>query len=1099
MTDFLNSTDRLDMPAGETVEVRPLDWEMLHRRLIDADDPPIWRSLEELSESPEFFDSLHREFPRQASEWTDPTSRRQFLKLMGASLGLAGLGISGCIRQPEEKIVPYVRQPEDMVPGKPKYYATCTTLGGFATGVLVESHLGRPTKIEGNPDHPASLGATDAFAQASILSLYDPDRSQTVMHSGRISTWGEFLTAMTAQMVDRRRENGSGLAILTETITSPTLANQLQSLRRDLAEAQWFQYEPISRDNVRAGARLAFGEDVTTVYNFEKADIILSLDAEFLVGMPGSLRYCRDFIDRRRVAETSASSAESANKMNRLYAVESMPGLTGAQADHRLPMRAGDVELFTRILAKELGAVPSSQALDLPSEVSRDWLDAVVDDLQTHATRSLVIAGEGQPAIVHALVHVMNRQLKNVGQTVEYLAPVEAEPVDQLQSLTTLVDQMRSGRVQTLIVLGGNPIYNTPGELKFAEAYEQVKFRVHLSHEFDETSFASDWHIPKAHELECWSDARAFDGTTTIQQPLIAPLYEGRSDHELLSVMAGHPEQLAYQTVQHFWKTRLGADDFERTWRKAVHDGIVAGTRSEPRSPEWKFADQTRPDVGTDSKSSSPLGITWEITFGPDPTIWDGRFANNGWLQELPKPITKLTWDNAALISPRTAHRLSINNHDVLEVERNGRSISVPAWIVPGQPDDSIAISFGYGRSRSGRIGTGAGVNAFALRAAESAWFESGVDVRQTGRKYPLSVTQNHHSMEGRDLVQVGTIAQFQQNPEFISHDRRHPEEQSTLYPKAATAENAWGMAIDQTACVGCNACVVACQAENNIPIVGKEQVRIGREMHWLRIDRYYRGGLESPDTCFQPVMCVHCENAPCELVCPVAATVHSHEGLNQMVYNRCVGTRYCSNNCPYKVRRFNFLDDTGEMGYDGDHAPTLSLMRNPDVTVRSRGVMEKCTYCIQRINTAKIEAQMQNRPVKDGEIVTACQQVCPARAITFGNLNDRSSDVAKVKTSPLNYSLLAELNALPRTTHLARIRNPHPMLAGPATNDTPSLEPFPPIDRVKFGAEETGRVSLQSNGHVEAPTRFGGSAGVSSSQIQNAIAHGNSDRLEGS
>ncbi|MDB5385257.1 MAG: molybdopterin oxidoreductase, iron-sulfur binding subunit [Planctomycetaceae bacterium] len=1023
--------------------VERIDWNALRDRTNGpAGEEPLWRSLDELSAAPEFFDYLHREFPRQAGEWTDPATRRSFLKLMAASLGLAGVGLSGCVRQPEEKIVPYVRQPEDAVPGKPAFYATCTTLGGYATGLLVESHLGRPTKIEGNPEHPASLGATDIFAQASILSLYDPDRSQTVMRAGRISTWSELLTLITAELPALRARHGRGLAILTETITSPTLADQLQTLIKELPEARWHQYEPLSRDNVRAGAKQAFGEYVETIYHFDRADVVLTLDAEFLTNMPGNLRYAREFMDHRRLARTTVPSGNSKIEMNRLYAVESTPGLTGAAADHRLPLRASEIEGLTRALAARLGVEVTGSIKDAPNGIPKDWFATLIADLHAHQGSSLVIAGDGQPSHVHALVHAINRQLKNVGRTVEYIPPVAAEPVDQLGSLRELIDRMQQGDVKLLVILGGNPVYTAPGELEFATAVERVDLRIHLAPYFDETSSLSHWHVPSSHELEAWGDARAFDGTATIQQPLIAPLFSSKTAHDLVAALAGHPEQTAYQIIQKYWTQRLGSNGFLKRWKRAVHDGVVAGTRADSRKPEWKFVDQIFPAESTSDLTASHGKQGLEITFGPDPTIWDGRFANSGWLQELPKPITKLTWDNAAFVSPQTAERLGISNQELVDLSLGERTLRVPVWIVPGQPNNSISLSLGYGRTHCGRIGKDVGVNASDLRPARHAWFATGVEVTPTGARYPLSVTQNHHSMEGRDLVRVATLAEFTIQPEFIDLEHRHPEQSPTLYAKYEESENAWGMVIDQTACIGCNACVVACQAENNIPIVGKEQISIGREMHWLRIDRYYRGEIDAPDTYFQPVMCVHCENAPCELVCPVAATVHSHEGLNQMVYNRCVGTRYCSNNCPYKVRRFNFLDYDAHFNYGGEQASALKLLRNPDVTVRSRGVMEKCTYCIQRISEAKIEAQKENRPVRDGEIVTACQQSCPTQAIVFGNIRDPKSGVAKLKESPLNYSLLGELNTLPRTTHLARIRNPHPSLEGPATIDTPAIKP---------------------------------------------------------
>ncbi|HLJ11758.1 MAG TPA: TAT-variant-translocated molybdopterin oxidoreductase, partial [Planctomycetaceae bacterium] len=948
----------------------------------------FWRGIDELTETPELLERLHREFPAQAGELADPESRRAFLKLMAASLGLAGVTLSGCLRQPEEKIVPYVRQPEDFIPGKPLFYATSTTLGGYATGLLVESHLGRPTKIEGNPQHPASFGATDVFAQASILSLYDPDRSQTVLKAGRISTWAEFLTALSAKLKVLREAKGRGLAVLTETVTSPTLAHQLRSLLAEMPEATWHQHEPAGRDNVRAGARLAFGEYADTIYHFELAEVVLSLDADFLSGMPGSLRYARDFIDRRRIvnAEPQPREPNAAFKMNRLYSAESTPGLAGAAADHRIPLKPGDIERLARALASQLGVEVASPA-GAPDDVPKAWMAALVGDLQNNREKSLVIAGEGQPAAVHALVHAINRELGNVGRTVEHIAPVEAEPVDQLASLRDLAERMRRDEVSLLAVLGGNPVYDAPAELEFAAAYDRVPFRVHLSPYDDETSFVSHWHVPAAHELEAWGDARAFDGTAGIQQPLIAPLYGGKTAHDLLAALAGHPELTSYDIVRRYWKGRLGGEDFEAKWRRAVHDGVVEGTKAETRMPDWSFRDEVVPSAAAGK---------FEIALCPDPTVWDGRFANNGWLQELPKPLTKLTWDNAALLSPQTASRLGISNHQVVELTLGGRKLLAPIWIVPGLPDDFVSLSLGYGRKRSGRIGIGVGVNAYELRPARHEWFARSVELAPTGTRHELAVTQSHHSMEGRDLIKVATLAQFQEDPEFIDGEARHPEELPTLYPEAEESENRWGMVIDQTACIGCNACVVACQAENNVPIVGKEQVVIGREMHWLRIDRYYKGPIDDPETYFQPMMCVHCENAPCELVCPVGATVHSHEGLNQMVYNRCVGTRYCSNNCPYKVRRFNFLNYNALFNYEADQSPSLNLLRNPDVTVRSRGVMEKCTYCVQRINAARIQVEVEEvqlqqtdpnakRVIKDGEVLTACQQACPTEALVFG------------------------------------------------------------------------------------------------------------------
>lgn len=999
----------------------------------DGDDGrPFWKSFDELAETPEFLAQVKKEFPQQAGELTDVESRRRFLKLMAASISFAGL--SGCLKQPSERIVPYVKQPEDFVPGKPLYYATCTTHRGFAAGTLVESHLGRPTKIEGNPEHPASLGAADAITQASILSLYDPDRSQAILSGGQIHTWGEFLTSITRELNDVREKKGGGLAILTETVTSPTLADQLKTIETQLPNARWYQYEPLARDNVYAGATIAFGQAADTVYHFELADVVLSLDGDFMTAMPGSLRYARQFADRRRIVDQAPGKKR---EMNRLYVIESTPTITGAAADHRLAVKASEIGNVAMMVAARLGIVDAPEKPD--PLIDESWLKALVSDLESHRGRCLIVVGEGQPADVHALAHAINRHLDNFGKTVEQIEPVVVNPVNQVESIKQLIEQMNSGGVTTLVVLGGNPIYHVPGELGFASAYDKVPFRVHLSDEYDETSFVSHWHVPVAHELESWGDARAFDGTITIRQPLIAPLYAGRTPYELLSILLGRSEFTTHQLVRGYWKKQWNDDDFERRWNRAVHDGLVPDSRSPAITPEWKFTSNFQPDrINAQSGRENDI----EITINADPSIADGRYANNGWLQELPKPLTKITWENVALISPRTAKELKIANREIISLTISDRIVEVPAWIMPGQADRSIALTLGYGRTVSGRIGKNLGVNINPFRSAGSIGFLNGIQIRGTGRRVQLAVTQNHHSMEGRDLIKSRTLAEFEADADFIEAKDRHPENQTTLYPPNDPAENQWGMTIDQTACIGCNACVIACQAENNIPIVGKEQVAKGREMHWLRIDRYYRGDIDLPETYFQPMMCVHCEKAPCELVCPVAATVHSQEGLNQMVYNRCVGTRYCSNNCPYKVRRFNFLEFNTLFDYDDAHSPSLSLQRNPNVTVRSRGVMEKCTYCIQRINHGKFEADKAGREVRDGEIVTACQQTCPTRAITFGRINDPNSRVSHFKQSPLNYSVLAELNTLPRTTHLARIQNPHPDLDGRATIDTPPIEP---------------------------------------------------------
>ena len=954
-----------------------------------------WRSLDELAGTPEFEALLQREFPERAAEWLDPVGRRAFLQLMGASLALAGL--TSCSSPPSHTIVPYAKAPEDLVPGKPLFYATAFAQGGIGTGLLVESHMGRPTKIEGNPQHPASLGATDAFAQASILSLYDPDRSQTVTNGGQITTWKAFVAALTSRLAG---SSGAGLCILTETVTSPTLAWQIRQLMAKYPQATWVQYDAISRDAVRQGSRLAFGEVINTVYRVERAEVVVTLGAEFLAAGPGHVRYARDFFARRRV---------EAAPLNRLYAVDSSPTLTGAMADHRVTVRQQDMEAIAWAFAGALG-VPEAAAISA-SMPQAAWVAAAARDLKAHQGASLVVPGDEQPPIVHALAHAINRALGNVGQTVIYTDPIEADPADQMASLTALVANMRAGQVQTLLILGSNPVYTAPADLRFAEALDKVPFRVHLSLEADETSARCQWHLPEAHYLEAWGDVRAYDGTTTIQQPLIVPLYDGHSAHELLAVLQGDGPQDGYDIMRAYWQTRLSGE-FERAWRTALHDGVVGGTALPPKTPGWKpnFAPAAQP------------AQVFEIIFRPDPTIWDGRFANNGWLQELPKPLTKLTWDNAALFSPATAERLGLQNEDVIELALGGHSVQAPVWILPGHPPDSVTVHLGYGRTRAGRAGSGIGFNAYLLRKSTALWSAGGVEIKKTGRALQLASTQHHQTMQGRNPVRVGTVEELKKDPHVIAEMGEAPAKDETLYPPVANEGYRWGMAIDLGACLGCGACVAACQAENNSPVVGKEQVLLGREMHWIRVDRYYAGGPDAPETLHQPLLCQQCENAPCEPVCPVGATVHSQEGLNDMVYNRCVGTRYCSNNCPYKVRHFNFLQ------YSSDQ-PTLRLLNNPNVTVRSRGVMEKCTYCVQRINAARIRSKEAGQPIKDGEVVTACQGACPSQAIAFGNLNDPVSKVSKWQASARNYGLLAELNTRPRTTYLARLRNPNPEL----------------------------------------------------------------------
>jgi molybdopterin-containing oxidoreductase family iron-sulfur binding subunit len=975
--------------------------------------PEYWRSLEELAGSPDFQEALHREFPKGASEWLDKASRRGFLKVMGASLGLAGM--TGCVKLPLEPIVPYVRQPENVIPGRPQYYATAVTLGGYANPVLVESHLGRPTKIEGNDMHPASLGGTDIFAQASLLDLYDPDRSQTVTSMGDVRSWQAFLGAIRGPMNAQKAMQGSGIRILTTTITSPTLADQLRGFLKVYPQAKWHVYEPVNRDNALEGAKMAFGQPVETRYDFTKADVIVSLDADFLyAGFPGNVKYIRDFASRRNPD----------GNMNRLYAIESTPSATGAKADHRLGMKAGDVESFAySLLVSEVrGGVGLKTS-------NQSFATAIGRDLISHRSSSVVIAGEHQLPVVHALAHAINAELGNVGKTVVYSDPIDANPTNQTESLKELVADMEAGKVSLLIILGGNPVYDAPADLKFADILKSgnVPVRVHHGLYQDETAELCQWHVPATHELESWGDARAYDGTVSIIQPLISPLYNGKSAIEFVALLSGQAEASGYDLVRASWQKQHAGADFEQFWRKSLHDGWLEGTAFAPISVTAKYA------LALETRSTDANAI--ELNIRRDPTVYDGRFSNNGWLQELPKPMSKLTWDNAVLIGPKMAERLQLSSKDMVELELNGKKVEGAVWIQAGHPDNAVSITLGYGRKRAGRVGTEQGFSAYELRTIANPWTASGVKVTKTGATYELASTQGMQSMdtpdgEHRPLVREASLEKYKKQPNFANEEEEAPEKDVTLYPnyEYEKFDYEWGMAIDLNKCVGCNNCVVACQSENNIPVVGQHQTLLGRHMHWIRIDVYYQGDRDNPKGFFQPVPCMQCENAPCEVVCPVAATSHSTEGLNDMVYNRCVGTRYCQNNCPYKVRRFNFL-----LFQDWD-TPQYKMMRNPDVSVRSRGVMEKCTYCVQRINERRIDTETasvrEGKDIRIGdELQTACQQSCPANAIVFGNINDPNSAVSKWKAQSRNYSLLGELNTRPRTTYLAEVKNQNPEL----------------------------------------------------------------------
>ena len=1343
MSQLIHITDK----KGSRIEDKPLDLDEVRAKLAETNGKTYWRSLDELSQKPGFNEMLRREFPGQAPKDWAPLPRRDFLKLMGASLALAGL--SGCAFQPNEKIVPYVNQPESIVPGIASYYATAMPFAGYALGLLAKSSDGRPTKLEGNPDHPTAggvspvdpgkgkanfkkRGSTDVFAQASLLTMYDPERSQSIRRSGASSNWDTFTGEITAQIqASRRNSQGADFAIITETITSPTQLSLINDLRDLLPELRWVSYEPVNRDNVTAGTRLAFGRDLHPVYHFDRADVIVSLDCDFMLEEPGRVAHAREFIEGRRVTDKSARQT-----MNRLYVIESTSTITGAAADHRFPVKAAQVDGIARALAQAVGVQGGAGAQQVTAEQNK-WVQEIAKDLTANAGKIIVVAGAHQPPAVHALAMAMTNALTAsdpvpasgsitlrtgagaiAAQTITYHAPIEGAPVPHLAGLAAVVDEMKAGKIKTVLVMGTNPAYSAPRDLEFAQAFNKVPFRAHVGLYEDETSNLCTWHVPEAHYLEQWSDARSIDGTVSIVQPIIQPLYEAcKSPVEVLGALVGNVNASGYDIVRGHWaRTKglvnngtlaaasqqgelgknstltqsgasgltsqgvnngnaqglsngpmagaqggnasnspvvnnavvnggesngagtkrnadamnptnqrgdegqaggagnMGADGggaggpypttdatksysatgnaatngtidggamngvtpkkpatngaprnsaaaqggasrsaggganggagdafaFDRFWQEAVHSGVVAGTA----------APALNVNAGAlNLPAQTVIGQGIEVNFRPDPTIWDGRFANNGWLQECPKPITKLVWDNAILVSPGTAIKNGWNNNDEIELTLNGGKVKGAVWMVPGQPDDALTLNLGGGRAQVGKIGTGAGFDANQLRTVESPWMSYGVKAVKLGSVYKLAATAQHNlistqgkdtnmkdallggdnektkvvddwitpqtrgkdvdGVHGRDLIRVGTFEEMQKDKlPVVEEDKigvpiswpRNPGSQGSSLPdsqnkpargrdesgpvagdgsladgmftteedgrpladnrelagspsfypresdylastplrsvsaeKELEAKSAalgrdhvtqqWGMSVDLQSCVGCNACVVGCQSENNSAIVGKDQVLMGREMHWIRIDAYMSGSFENPEVYFEPMMCQHCEKAPCAPVCPFNAVMESPGGINEQIYNRCVGTKYCENNCPYKVRRFNFLQ------YSDQQTPTIQLMANPSVTVRSRGVMEKCTYCIQRVKAADWQAKKEDRFIRDGDIIVACQQACPTNAIVFGDINDPNSEVSKLKRGDLTFGLLTHLNTGPRTSYTAKIRNPNPAL----------------------------------------------------------------------
>ncbi|MFA9477589.1 TAT-variant-translocated molybdopterin oxidoreductase [Phycisphaerales bacterium AB-hyl4] len=1042
-----------------------------------------WRSLEEYADSTEF-----REWQAKAGEPIDAEqmklSRRRFMQIMAASMSLAGLTLTGCRRWPEELLVPYANRPEGRAPGTTVYYASQTTRGGVATGLLVEAFDGRPIKIEGHPDHPYSQGATDAWTQASILNMYDPDRSRRVFRGWReaqgdeqqrqrvAGTWDAFQVFAREHFEGRAGEASGTVAVLAEPSDSPSVMAMRARFMEQYPQAQWYEWEPINRDNELAGARLAFNQSVRPKYHFEQAMVIAAFDADPLFSHPAAVRHARDWGKLRQQVDDDF-------RMSRVYAAEPTFSLIGSVADERLATRASNIPSLVRGLAARLGV---SGAGDVELNGSSDFINKLAADLQDHAGESLVIVGPDQPAETHALAWAINEQLNNLGQTITLVEEPGGRERTQLDQITELTERMNGGEIDTLIVLGGNPAYDAPADLAFADAMRQVETTIRLGDYHDETSQVCEWHLPASHYLEAWGDGRAWDGTISVQQPLILPLFGGRSAIEVLATVLGDDETSGYDIVRRVAGELYLADagdDFERAWRRLLHEGVIEGSA---------YGEIDTPNVNVVADDATPDAAEgeYEIAFRLDPNVYDGRWANNGWLQELPGPLTKLTWDNAALVSVADAEANGWRQEDVIQLTVAGESMELPVFIMPGQARGAIVVHLGYGRTASGHVGNEVGHNTYALRTS-NAMHVAAVEVERGRGRYRLATTQNHHLIdntgqwavnkrigeqagEGGYLIKDVPLSDYAENPQAMRRGR-NGDLPLQLYqppygtppkreggPVAFNNPHAWGMSIDMNSCIGCNACVVACQAENNVPVVGKDQVLMSREMHWIRIDRYFKGDPKNEQSrtavVHQPMMCVHCENAPCEQVCPVNAAIHDTEGLNLQVYNRCVGTRYCANNCPYKVRRFNYLDyhaqdvrntrfpkpwlgipdDQQRQDRSGtDYDRIRAMQFNPDVTVRMRGVMEKCTYCMQRLSRAKIDAKNQwskgqrDEPlVQEGEVQTACQQSCPTRAIVFGDLNKEDSAVTREQDKPRSYGVLnPELNTRPRTRYLAKLRNP--------------------------------------------------------------------------
>lgn len=995
-----------------------------------------WKSLNELAQNEEYKKFVEREFPEDATELNDDVSRRSFLKVMGASIALAGF--ASC-RKPVQKILPYSRQPEDLILGEPLYYATSMPMQDSVTGLLITNHEGRPNKIEGNEDHPSSAGRTSIFHQASMLSLYDPDRSRSPVYNGEKVSKEDFIQFASSHFENREQT----VLFIDEATSSPTYHRLKQNLLEEFPNAEWVTYEPFSDDNRIEGTFQAFGERLRTVPHYEKADVVIALDDDFMSphASSNSVQNSVTLTARRKVESTDDS-------MSRIYAVENAVTSTGSYADHRLRLKTSQIAPFTYALAARLSeTVTGLSAFSAVNNefTSHTWIRVLADELIANRARSVVTAGRDHSPELHAVVAAINHALDNTGNTVTYHRLPYRSDRNELEAFISAVEKMRSGEYDTVVLVGTNIHFTAPADLRIDEALSTVPVTIHLSEHKDETSKACSWHVNRSHYIESWGDGLSFTGQRSVIQPQILPLFGGVSEIEFLNLLLTGEMESGHNLVQETWRPWLSSD-FRREWEEILHNGVDA--------------ESTFQEVSVSLRDSLEITLQeplngMELTLKPDSRIFDGRFANNGWLQELPEPMTKITWDNVALMSAVTARSIGINpdrsfrNNDVpmVKITAGNTTLEIPAWIEPGHADNSVTLTVGYGRNGLGRVADGVGVNTYPLRTTSALTFMSAT-VEPAGRTYEVACVQDHHSLEGRDMIRTATLDQYRENPDFATFESFHGFEVPGMKEARAKGDERgpislftetygpdyqpqWGMAIDLNACFGCGVCTIACQAENNIPVIGKREVGRRRIMHWIRTDRYYEGDPDNPSVYHQPVPCMHCELAPCEQVCPVAATTHSDDGINQMTYNRCIGTRYCANNCPFKVRRFNYFNYTKEYLTTGDDPEIIQMAMNPDVTVRFRGVIEKCTYCVQRVNRGKIASKIAtgSRKPEDGTVKTACQQACPANAITFGDLTDENSIISKTKRNDRNYVMLEEINVRPRTSYLARLTNKNPEL----------------------------------------------------------------------